>query len=313
MNQSNAEAEVMLEAVVRVARAEYARRDRAELSSDVFAELDSAELEALASQVLKRLRQTSASRNGRSRGRFLRPGLVGLAALAAGVFSLGLWWQVGSLEPVPARITQEPVAPPARSTPAVPELPVGIAEQDSSWLPDAAGWLCTDSAFVDTGRSEAEPSDPERAPLLWLEVRPGYGDADATLLNRMDATPFRGQRLRLQARLEVADVTGSAGLWLRVDGAGQRTLVRSSRGNGLSGTHDFELREVTVDVPPDGKAIVFGASLSGTGQLSIKDVLLALVSRSTPASGATANQEDPSAVAPPVLGGPRKRPLRPVP
>jgi hypothetical protein len=307
MNQTHAEAEVMLQAVARVARSEYARRDGVELSSDVFAEPSGAELEALASQVLARLPQTGVPRRRRSSGLLARPRLLGLTAIAAGVLSFGLWWRVGGLDPTPAHIAREPVALPARSTPALPETPPRAIERAASWLPDAAGWLCTDSAFVDTGRSETDPSDPGRAPLLWLEVRPGYVDRDATLLNRMDAKPFRGQRLRLQAQLEVADVIGSAGLWLRVDAAGQRTLARSRRGQRLSGTHDFELRQVTVDVPLDGELIVFGASLSGTGRLWLDDVVLDVV------SSATLSETEPPAAAPPLLGGPRKRALRPVP
>jgi hypothetical protein len=328
MNQSHGPSEELLTAVARAARAAYARRERADLSNAVFAELDTRELERLTEQVLERLPQPSVveSRAHRSGSRWRI--WLGPAAAAAGVIAFGLWWRSGGTESA-GRIAKEPRsrAAPTMSTaqelPTAPELstapmsdvPAQVVGSSAGWLPEERGWLCTDSAFVDTGRvdastadtAEVEAPDPVRAPLLWLRVNPGYADRDATLLNRMDAAPFRARRLRLQARIQVAEVVGAASLWLRVDGAEQLTLARGRSRQGLSGTRDFEQVEVTVDVPPEAETIVFGASLSGTGELWLDAVRLDIA----PASSAEAPTS--AAAAPAARGLLRKRPLRPVP
>lgn len=88
---------------------------------------------------------------------------------------------------------------------------------------------------------------------------------------------FKGKRLTLVGSLKTENVTGGfAGIWLRVDGAGEEVLAfESMEKQGLKGTSDW--KEYRVEVPyaeEDAVTINAGALLVGKGKIWVDSLRL---------------------------------------
>ncbi len=103
----------------------------------------------------------------------------------------------------------------------------------------------------------------------------------AVSVQMVDATRFRGQRIRLSGHLRSDDV-GAGGLWLRVDGIVDREaaqlVIDNTEDRRLEGTSDWTVQEIVVDVPPESVTILFGAMIVGDGTLWVDDLSLEEVS-----------------------------------
>ena len=123
-----------------------------------------------------------------------------------------------------------------------------------------------------------------------VETPRGYG----VLMQGIDATDYRGQRVRVTAALKHLDARGE--LWVRV-----QTASSPSDGPGLSwgsypirGTADWRVIELVVDVPRGGDSIgdsigdsfadsiQVGAGLRGRGTLWLDDVRVEAVAHDVP-------------------------------
>ena len=71
----------------------------------------------------------------------------------------------------------------------------------------------------------------------------------------VDASAYRGKRVRLRGYLRADDVD-SGGLWARVDGIldGNYAMLAldNSEDRRIEGTSDWEVRDIVLDVPPEG-------------------------------------------------------------
>lgn len=114
-------------------------------------------------------------------------------------------------------------------------------------------------------------------------VLPGFGVATASL----PVKAARGKKARLSGEIETQDVkTGSAGLWLRVDGPGGKILgfdnmtarikgdQTTNDDRGVRGTTPW--KRYTIDVDPTATNINFGCLLSGDGTARFDDLSLEL-------------------------------------
>ena len=111
------------------------------------------------------------------------------------------------------------------------------------------------------------------------------GDASAwgALAQQVSAQNYVGQRLRFRARVRTEDVTGYAGLWMRVDTPTRHTVAfYNSSDKPIKGSTDWQERSVTLDVVPDASAVTFGVINSGKGQVWIDALSLETVSKEVP-------------------------------
>src|SRR5439155_1751743 len=77
-----------------------------------------------------------------------------------------------------------------------------------------------------------------------------------------------------------------AGLWMRVDGVGQRTLGFDNMQNRpIKGTQDWAKYDVVLDVPNDSVGIYFGILLSGKGQVWLDTIQFEFVGSNVPTTG----------------------------
>jgi hypothetical protein len=105
--------------------------------------------------------------------------------------------------------------------------------------------------------------------------RDGFG----SLSQRIDATPYRGKKIRFRARMKSA-LTGeasSARIWLRVDrpeGTGFFDNMASRAPRSLPNWTELE---ISGDVAADAEAIAFGELFVGDGEAWIDEASLEVV------------------------------------
>jgi C-terminal processing protease CtpA/Prc len=118
------------------------------------------------------------------------------------------------------------------------------------------------------------------------------GSAFASLAQAIDATPYRGAKVRLRGKLR-ADGGASAQLWLRVDLVDGMGFFDNMDGRGVHGA-EWTDGEIVGTVAPDAATIVFGILHSTSGTAWFDDLELAVDSGSgwTPVPIADAGFED---------------------
>ena len=96
-----------------------------------------------------------------------------------------------------------------------------------------------------------------------------YGNAG--LGQSFAAGDYRGATVTLRAQACAEDVAGRATLWLRTV-----TLEHGGHGHhqAVTGSHDWTRHEVTAQVPGDAELIQFGLTLTGPGQVGLRNVEL---------------------------------------
>lgn len=108
------------------------------------------------------------------------------------------------------------------------------------------------------------------------------GASWGALTQMISAQNYLGQRLRFRARIRTEDVTGWAGLWMRVDRAGKPVAFYNSMDKPIRGTTPWQERSVVLDVPSDADAIAFGVIDGGKGQVWIDALALEPVGQDVP-------------------------------
>lgn len=98
----------------------------------------------------------------------------------------------------------------------------------------------------------------------------------------------RGKWIRLSGYIKTANIDkGHAGLWLRVDGPGDRTLAFDNMAaRGVQGTTGWTQYFVELPVAPEAVQIWFGALLSENGEAWIDDLAIEISSEPLPSEAA---------------------------
>lgn len=113
----------------------------------------------------------------------------------------------------------------------------------------------------------------------------------AAITQTVGVSPYRGKRVRLSAYIKAERVTGHAGLWMLVDGAGYSLDFDNMANRPIKGTADWQRYEVVLDVPEESFSLVFGSLLHGEGQVWADDFKLEIVGLDVPSTGQPAFRE----------------------
>jgi erythromycin esterase len=142
------------------------------------------------------------------------------------------------------------------------------------------GWLAPKQSaifdfFINT--SESNPHSGKRCAVIIRAVDRHYGEMYGSLSQQIDATPYRGKIIKLNAaiRTDVSGPGNQAYLWLRVtkkffgpaalsfyDNMADRPITNSS-------WHKYE---IVGKVSPDAEVIAFGLAMVGDGQAWLDSV-----------------------------------------
>ncbi len=131
----------------------------------------------------------------------------------------------------------------------------------------------------------------------FLRYAQGDDKSWATLMQQFSAQRYRGQRIRFQAKVKTRDVSGWAGLWMRIDSkAAYSTAFYNSQDKPIKGTTDWQTRSVVLDVPADATVISFGVINGGAGEVWIDALAFDTVGEDVPvdAMGRNPLQDAPS-------------------
>jgi hypothetical protein len=103
----------------------------------------------------------------------------------------------------------------------------------------------------------------------------------AVLVQTVAAADYRGRTVTFRGQLRTTDIADQAGLHLAVGGPPGGpfgAMLRDHGGSSLAdaGSSDWAWHEVTVPVPGEATAILFGISLAGRGRIELRGAELTL-------------------------------------
>lgn len=110
-----------------------------------------------------------------------------------------------------------------------------------------------------------------------------------------DANDYLGKRIRMTAWVKSELSSGTAQLWLRIDGEWKDAAKVGSFDNmndrPIRGKTNWSRYSLVVDVPKNSRIVVFGLMLLGTGQVWLDDVSFEEVSTAVPLTGNSTGQK----------------------
>jgi hypothetical protein len=143
------------------------------------------------------------------------------------------------------------------------------------------GWYLAGSKPQDyqTGVNDAKYNGHRVAYLQSVTAAP---NVFGTLMQDFRADNYAGKRVRFSAMLKTESVADWAGLWMRIDkntgASSSKTLVLDNmHDRPVKGTEDWKSYQVVLDVPNDATGILFGVTLSGSGNVMMSDARIETV------------------------------------
>jgi hypothetical protein len=116
----------------------------------------------------------------------------------------------------------------------------------------------------------------------YLRYVRGRKDSWGTLMQQISARAFRGQRVRFQAKVKAQDVDKWAGLWMRVDTGMKSVAFYNSEDKPITGTTDWQVRSVVLDVADDADVLSFGVINGGKGEVWLDELSVEAVGADVP-------------------------------
>lgn len=133
--------------------------------------------------------------------------------------------------------------------------------------------------------------DPEQAfqghASAFLKSKRPSVDGFGTLMQGVNAEQYKGNKVRLSGLVKSEEVTGWAGLWMRVDKGTEQLAFDNMQKRPISGTTGWQRYYVELDVPKDATGIAFGILLSGPGQVWLSSTKFEIVGLDVPATSAS--------------------------
>ena len=98
----------------------------------------------------------------------------------------------------------------------------------------------------------------------------GFG----TLMTSMNPDKYLGKRIVLTANVKTENVASWVGLWMRVDAGMETVSFDNMEDRAITGTSDWEIYEIVLNVPENSTAISYGILMAGTGKAWIDGLKL---------------------------------------
>lgn len=119
---------------------------------------------------------------------------------------------------------------------------------------------------------------------LRIQSREGASGHFGGIAQSIAADDFVGKRVRLRGQVRAIGVSGWAGLWLRVDSEGSSQVLAfdNMSDRPVRGDKDWASYDIVLDVPEGAGSLVFGALLSGQGEIHVDSMELDEVGEDVP-------------------------------
>jgi hypothetical protein len=115
-------------------------------------------------------------------------------------------------------------------------------------------------------------------------------DGFGTLMQLITAEQYRGNKARLSGLVKSEEVSGWAGLWMRVDKGTETIAIDNMQNQPIKGTTGWQRNEVVLEVPKDATRVAFGILLNGPGQVWLNSTKLEIVGSGVPTTNLNENQ-----------------------
>ncbi len=109
----------------------------------------------------------------------------------------------------------------------------------------------------------------------------GFG----TVMQSIDATRYRGKRVRFSAMIRGQEIGHWAGIWLRVDRADGERAFDNMQDRALRGSTAWVEAANVLDVSEDAQSVHFGVLLSGAGAVDLARPRFETVGADVPVTG----------------------------
>jgi hypothetical protein len=154
--------------------------------------------------------------------------------------------------------------------------------------PLPAAWHITGSqaAEYEAGILPGTTYGEDRAAQLRLRQSVDKPGGFGALVQSISASRYLGRRVRYTAVVRTSDVTGWAGLWLRVDGPTGSLVLDNMQDRPLRGTTDWTEATIVLDVAEQARELRFGALLAGGGAVDLTRLRFEEVGDDTPTTTA---------------------------
>ncbi len=138
-----------------------------------------------------------------------------------------------------------------------------------------------------------QPSSGTRSAMLSRPAGDYYGESAGSLTQRIDATAYRGKRVRLRvmARTDAVRSGNQAYVRLQISAAVATSILNTNASifDNMTGTPvtstDWKSYDVEADVPADADAIAYGVWLIGTGRVWMDAVSIEVVPKAGQGGG----------------------------
>lgn len=117
-------------------------------------------------------------------------------------------------------------------------------------------------------------------------VRTPNSEGGFSTVTAMIPLDFEATTVEWRGYIRTEDVQNFVALWCRIDGEQQAMAFASLQGKKIDGTRDWKEYSISVQVPKDGKQLVFGFLIGGPGKMWVDD--LRLLADGKPVSAAPA-------------------------
>jgi len=107
-------------------------------------------------------------------------------------------------------------------------------------------------------------------------------DAIGTIRERIDATPYRGKRVKATAWVDESFLTNAGAFAVGVDAPAARTRSLIAVPAPVGGSDSWHQVSVVFDVPANAVGLSILGSISGSGQMFFDDIALTTVDLSVP-------------------------------
>lgn len=129
-------------------------------------------------------------------------------------------------------------------------------------------------------------------PSVALRSSTGNPTGFVTLMQSFLPDGYTGKRVRLSGFVKSSQVSGWAGLWMRIDAGYLMAGFDNMQDRPVQGTTDWTRYSVVLDIPVGSTGVNFGILLDGTGTVWLSGVTFEVVGSDTPV---TATITTPSA------------------
>lgn len=167
-----------------------------------------------------------------------------------------------------------------RSPAPILTTPANLDFEDSSPGNPPVEWLVPNQSAIfgySVTASESNPHTGKRCAVISRSPGTYYGEMYGCLMQQIDATPFLGKTVRLNAaiRTDVSEPGNQAYLWLRVTkkffGPGALLFYDNMADRPIT-NKNWHVYELVCKVPADAVVIGFGFALVGDGQAWLDSV-----------------------------------------